>query len=63
LSEIFEVDESELSEIINRLPLKDAQIAHLIADPDGNAKNRNISSLIKAIKKARHEMHAKLQKL
>jgi DNA-directed RNA polymerase specialized sigma24 family protein len=64
LTEILEVDESELLEIIDRLPLKDAQIAQLIADRDGgNAKNRNISSLIKSIKKARHEARAKLQKL
>lgn len=61
LSEILEVDESELSDIINRLPLKDAQIALLIAER-GDAKNRNASSIVKSIKKARHEARARLQK-
>jgi hypothetical protein len=61
LSEILEVDESELSDIINRLPLKDAQIALLVAER-GDAKNRTSSSLIKSIKKARHEARARLQK-
>ena len=63
LSEILELNEEELSDIINRLPLKDAQIAHLIAARDGETKNRNINSLTKSIKKARHEARAKLQKL
>ena len=63
LSEILEVSESELPEIINRLPLPDVQIAHLIAARSGDAKNRNINSLVKSIKKARHEARARLQKL
>lgn len=63
LSEILEVSESELPEITNRLPLPDFQIAHLIADRGGDAKNRNINSLVKSIKKARHEARARLQKL
>lgn len=64
LGEILEIKESELLEIINRLPLKDAQIAQFIADRDGGeAKNRNISSLTQSIKKARHKARARLQKL
>lgn len=63
LSEILELSESELAEIINRLLLKDAQIAHLIAARGGNEKNQRIGSLAKSIKKARHEARAKLQKL
>lgn len=63
LSEFLELSESELAKVINRLPLKDAQIALLIADRDRNGKNRNIGSLTKSIKKARHEARAKLQKL
>jgi hypothetical protein len=63
LSEILEISESELVEIINRLPLKDAQIAHLIAERDPDAKNGNITSLSKSVKKARHEARARLQKL
>ena len=63
LSEILGLSENELAEIINRLPLKDAQIAHLIVEREGDAKNRNIGSLTKSIKKARHEARAKLQKL
>jgi DNA-directed RNA polymerase specialized sigma24 family protein len=64
LSEILEISERELLEIIPRLPLKDAQIAHLIAALDGkDAKNRNTSSLAKSVKKARHEARASLQKL
>ena len=63
LSEILEISESELSEIIPRLSLKDAQIAHLIAAGDGDSKNRDINSLTKSIKKARHEARARLQKL
>lgn len=62
LSEILELDKSELSEIINRLPLSDAQIARLAASRD-DTKNQNINSLTKSIKKARHEARAKLQKL
>jgi DNA-directed RNA polymerase specialized sigma24 family protein len=64
LSEILEISERELLDIIPRLPLKDAQIAHLIAALDGkDAKNRNTSSLAKSVKKARHEARASLQKL
>ena len=63
LSEILEINERELLEIINRLPLKDAQIAQFIADRDGEAKNRNIGSLTQSIKKARHKARARLQKL
>lgn len=62
LSEILELSESELAEIINRLPLKDAQIAHLIAD-HSNEQNQRIGFLAKSIKKARHEARANLQKL
>ncbi len=62
LSEILELSESELAKIINQLPLKDAQIAHLIAARSSD-KNQNIGSLTKSIKKARHEARAKLQKL
>lgn len=54
---------SEMPEIINRLPLKDAQIARLIADREDDGKNRNIGSLTKSIKKARHEARARLQKI
>lgn len=63
IGEILELNESELPEIIARLPLKDAQIALLIIDCDSNGKNQNIDSLTKSIKKARYEARAKLQKL
>lgn len=64
LSEILEINESELLEIIDRVPLKDAQIALLIADRDGgDTKNRSIGSLTQSIKKARHKARARLQKL
>lgn len=64
LGAILELSESEVPEIINRLPLKDAQIALLIADrDDSDGKNQNIGSLTKSIKKARHEARARLQKL
>ena len=66
LSEALELGESELAEIINRLPLRDAQIAQLMdarAAAGSDAKNRNIGSLTNSIKKARHEARAKLQKL
>jgi DNA-directed RNA polymerase specialized sigma24 family protein len=63
LGEILGLTESELLEVINRLPLKDAQIAHLIAARDGDAKNRSIGSLTQSIKKARHKARARLQKL
>ena len=62
LSEVLDLDESNLSEIIVRLPLSDAQIARLILARN-NAKNKNIDSLSKSIKKARHEARARLQKL
>lgn len=62
LSEILELSEEELSEIIDRLPLRDLQIAHLIVARD-TEKKPNISSLTKSIKKARHEARARLQKL
>lgn len=61
LSAILELDESELPEIIARLPLSDAQIAHLIAARN-KTKRQNIGSLAKSIKKARHEARVKLQK-
>jgi DNA-directed RNA polymerase specialized sigma24 family protein len=61
LSEILELDESELLEVIARLPLSDAQIVRLIVDRN-NAKNKNIGSLARSIKKARHEARARLQK-
>lgn len=63
VSDILELDEGELPELINRLPLKDVQIARLIAACNAGAKNRNIDSLTKSIKKARHEARARLQKL
>lgn len=64
LGESLELSESEMPEIINRLPLKDAQIALLIADrDDSDGKNRNVGSLTKSIKKARHEARTRLQKL
>lgn len=64
LSEILEIDERELLEIIDRVPLKDTQIALLIADREvDNAKNRNIGSLTQSIKKARHKARARLHKL
>ena len=63
LAESLELSESEMPEIINRLPLKDASIALLIADgDDSNGKNQNIGSLTRSIKKARHEARARLQK-
>jgi hypothetical protein len=62
LGEILEITECELSEIIIRLPLPDAQIALLTAI-QGNNKNQNIDSLTKSIKKARHEARARLKKL
>lgn len=61
LSEILELDVSELPGIIRRLPLSDAQIARLIVTRN-NAKDKNIDSLSKSIKKARHEARARLQK-
>lgn len=63
LAENLELNESELAEIIARLPLKNAQIAHLIIAREGSAKNRNVNSITKSVKKARHEARAKLQKL
>lgn len=63
LSEVLELSESELLEIINRLPFKDAQIAQLIAVRSSDAQNKNVGSLAKSIKKARHEARAKLRKL
>lgn len=64
LGESLELSESEMPAIINCLPLKDAQIALLIADhDDSDGKNQNIGSLTKSIKKARHEARARLQKL
>lgn len=67
ISNVLELNERELPEIINRLPLKDVQIARLIAaravSGGYNAKKRNINSLTKSIKKARHEARARLQKL
>lgn len=65
LSEALELGESELAEIINRLPLRDAQIAQLMnaRAAAGDVRNRNIGSLTNSIKKARHEARAKLQKL
>lgn len=61
LGEILELDKSELPEIFARLPLSDAQIARLIVTRK-NAKNKNIDSLTRSIKKARHEARVKLQK-
>lgn len=63
VSDILELKEDELPELINRLPLKDVQIAGLLAACSPNAENRNIDSLTKSIKKARHEARARLQKL
>lgn len=62
LSEILELNECELSEIIVRLPLPDSQIALLTAI-QGDNKNQNIDSLTKSIKKARHEARARLKKI
>jgi DNA-directed RNA polymerase specialized sigma24 family protein len=62
LGEILALNESELKEIINRLPLKDAEIANLTVARN-KTKSQNIGSLTKSIKKARHEARAKLQKL
>lgn len=62
LSEILELSNDELPEIIAGLPLKDAQIAHLTATAR-NSKNQNVNSLTRSIKKARHEARVKLQKL
>jgi DNA-directed RNA polymerase specialized sigma24 family protein len=61
LGEILELDESELPEIIARLPLSDAQIVHLIVARN-KTKRQNIGSLARSIKKARHEARTKLQK-
>lgn len=65
ISDILEVNESELLEIINQLPLEDVQIAFLIVarERGDKTKNRNVSSLTKSIKKARHEARARLRKL
>jgi hypothetical protein len=63
LSKILEIEESELLEIFNRLPLSDAQIAQLTAARNTENKSRNVGSLVKSIKKARYEARAKLQKL
>ena len=61
LSEILELGENELSEIIAKLPLKDLQIAQLIVDREDG--NQNVHFLTRSIKKARHEARAKLKKL
>ena len=63
LSEILELSDCDLSEIIFRLPLPDAQIALLTAIEGSNHQNQNINSLTKSIKKARHEARARLKKL
>lgn len=63
VSDILELEVDEMPELINRLPLKDVQIARLIAACNLDAKDRNIDSLTKSIKKARHEARARLQKL
>lgn len=64
LGESLELSESEMPEILDRLPLKDASIALLIAESDDDdGKNQNIGFLTKSIKKARHEARARLQKL
>lgn len=65
ITDVLEVGEGELPGIITRLPLKDVQIARLIATAGegGSAKKLNIGSLTKSIKKARHEARARLKKL
>lgn len=62
LSETLDLNECDLSEIFQRLPLPDAQIAILTAIK-GTNKNQSIDSLTKSIKKARHEARARLKKL
>lgn len=63
ISEILQLDQDELQEIITRLPLSDVQIARIIVNCDKTAESQSIDFLAKSIKKARHEARANLRKL
>ena len=57
LSRILGISDDEWNEIRNRLPLSDAQIAEVINKDD---QLRDMVSLAKSVKKARHEARTKL---
>ena len=57
LARSLEISENEWLEVKIKIPLSDTQIAHFIGE------RRNLESVIKSIKKARHEARGKLRKL
>jgi len=60
LAQSLELSESEWLEVKIKIPLSDAQIARFIGADD---ERRNLESVVKSIKKARHEARGKLRKL
>ena len=62
LAEVLEVTEDEWSDVKDRLPLSDIQIADLTRC-ESRDKGGNIKSSTKSIKKARYEARGRLQKL
>lgn len=61
LARVLELSEDEWSDIKDRLPLSDQQIADITHGKSNSDKN--IGSLTKSIKKARYEARGRLQKL
>ena len=60
MKEILEITNEVWDEVKSELRLSDSRIAEIIQETE---KIRNPESLIKSIKKARHEARCKLQKL
>lgn len=60
IARVLELTEDEWSDIKDRLPFSDLQVAELTHEPSGD---KNIQLLTKSIKKARYEARGRLQKL
>ncbi len=60
LAQSLELSESEWLEVKIKIPLLDAQIARFVGATD---ERQNLESVVKSIKKARHEARVKLRKL
>lgn len=62
LARALEVTEDEWSDILDRLPFSDVQIADLML-AESNNDDKTIESIAKSIKKARYEARGRLEKL
>lgn len=63
LSRALEITEDEWSDILDRLPFSDVQIAGLMLAESNNDGIKTIESIAKSIKKARYEARGRLEKL